>query len=539
MNEFQFADFESVLIEDIKINPLFEGFFPKQIETERETLKESIKEFGIRTPIKVWSKPSSALEGDLVLIDGHNRLAVARESGITMVPIQKMEFDNEDDVIYFILQEQLGRRQLTKEQIEKYIAMRYMDILINKKRGNQYTKSADRQNDGEQNLTASEKVAKEVGKSSRAVERTVSKWISPFKNLKEYGYPITDEIENDILFDRIKASLDDLKKLVTLAKYRPKETLDIFNKMVETKSLVIPTELQEYKSNGINPDTNTIKVIDISDDEIEERFKELVRPNWLNYDGEVVEKVPDGYDGIVIGTYGNEKNLISIISKFEIANKKSYPFQGFSIISDSDSFSNIIFVFSKENNFVGKVFKSGIEFKYTLNIISDDDLKIDFVKQYVEKQQQKEKGIIRLELVEEKKKIIVGEKFEEESKKRAEEEKEAKRIELEKYSEMSLLSFPDVQTIRNVKKSDIEAITKSIEVKTGKGKNSHNTFASFTLYNNKAEFLYDLKTNANNKAGALLVELELNDLYSGYINPDGLKLLKQLELLNKKDKGKK
>jgi hypothetical protein len=86
------------------IDPEFKALIPPLLPEERAGLEASILDEGCRDALVVW-------KGQGVLIDGHNRHDICTKHGIAF-EITELEFDTRDDVIIWIIRNQLGRRNL-------------------------------------------------------------------------------------------------------------------------------------------------------------------------------------------------------------------------------------------------------------------------------------------------------------------------------------------------------------------------------------------------------------------------------------------
>lgn len=89
---------------NIKIDNEFSSFIPAMQPEEFENLKSSILLEGCRESLVVWE------EEDL-LIDGHNRYRICGEAEIPF-KVHKMSFDGRDDVLMWIYNNQISRRNL-------------------------------------------------------------------------------------------------------------------------------------------------------------------------------------------------------------------------------------------------------------------------------------------------------------------------------------------------------------------------------------------------------------------------------------------
>ena len=102
----------------ITINEDFAKLIPPLTEDEYAGLEASIVSEGCRDALILW--------GD-VLIDGHNRYRICTEHNIPY-ETRQMEFENRDDVLLWIMRNQLSRRNLNDfQRIE--LVRRYEDAV--------------------------------------------------------------------------------------------------------------------------------------------------------------------------------------------------------------------------------------------------------------------------------------------------------------------------------------------------------------------------------------------------------------------------
>ena len=95
---------------ELKILPeIEENLFPLQPE-ELKFLEESILAEGVRDALVIWPK-----DGDLILVDGHNRYRIAKQHNIPF-EIKEKHFNDLDEVLEWVDFNQLGRRNLIDEQ---------------------------------------------------------------------------------------------------------------------------------------------------------------------------------------------------------------------------------------------------------------------------------------------------------------------------------------------------------------------------------------------------------------------------------------
>jgi len=92
---------------------------PLSVE-ERKLLEDDIKKSGCRDPIDVWKH-----KGQMIIVDGHTRYEICQNLGRECGK-RELEFGDRDEVKTFIVQSQLGRRNLSTAQ-RAVLALRLKD----------------------------------------------------------------------------------------------------------------------------------------------------------------------------------------------------------------------------------------------------------------------------------------------------------------------------------------------------------------------------------------------------------------------------
>lgn len=111
----------------VLIDPEFQALIPPLSSDEREGLERSLLAEGCRDALVVWREQG-------ILLDGHNRYALCRLRGIEFRTVE-LSFDTRDAAADWMDRNQLGRRNLTPDQ---------MSLL----RGRRYNRAKKAQNDG-------------------------------------------------------------------------------------------------------------------------------------------------------------------------------------------------------------------------------------------------------------------------------------------------------------------------------------------------------------------------------------------------------
>lgn len=158
----------------IKIEKKFKELLPPLSNEERVLLKDSIVKEGVREPLIVWGN---------ILVDGHNRHAIATELGIEYQTI-KMDFKSEDEVFIWMIDNQGGRRNLTD-------GWRYE--LIQKKREILLKKGKEKQSEG----------GKAIRKSQNEVLSNIDKPLKDTHNTR-------NEIAKDLGWSTGKVAMADV-----------------------------------------------------------------------------------------------------------------------------------------------------------------------------------------------------------------------------------------------------------------------------------------------------------------------------------------
>jgi hypothetical protein len=144
---------------NLEVNEEFKKLIPPLSKEEYEQLETNCLNEGIREAILTWNG---------VIIDGHNRYEIAKRWSLDFQTKSK-NFKDRYEVIDWMLTNQLGRRNITKEQKDYLIGKRYENEKAKDSfKGNQYTCGVGQ---NVPNQSTAEKIAQEVGVSDKQVKR--------------------------------------------------------------------------------------------------------------------------------------------------------------------------------------------------------------------------------------------------------------------------------------------------------------------------------------------------------------------------------
>lgn len=110
----------------IKIDPDFANIWGNLDGDAYEGLKAEIKADGIRDPLVIWNP-----NNDFILVDGHNRLRVATELHMNVVPVSYKVFKDKAEAAEWIVNHQSSRRNISDWQ--KYKAIEVFQKILREK----------------------------------------------------------------------------------------------------------------------------------------------------------------------------------------------------------------------------------------------------------------------------------------------------------------------------------------------------------------------------------------------------------------------
>ncbi|UHG94116.1 hypothetical protein [Spirosoma oryzicola] len=140
---------------------------PPLANDEYDQLQQNILKHGVKDPLTVWETTPAAAQVDtdtsplFVLIDGHNRYSICQQYKLDY-RINLVRFSTLDEVKDYMIDYQLGRRNLTAEQTSYLRGLRYLQQK-SMRGGNRAAENAQ----GDVAAT----LGKEYGVSSRTIKR--------------------------------------------------------------------------------------------------------------------------------------------------------------------------------------------------------------------------------------------------------------------------------------------------------------------------------------------------------------------------------
>jgi hypothetical protein len=130
---------EESIKKNIIVLDILKKWIPPLATGEREQLEQNIVQFGCKDPLIVWETTTKVVTSDsptpegvsYVLLDGHNRYEICTKYSldfkITLVELRSMQHAQD-----FMIDHQLGRRNLSAEQMAYLRGMKYLSLKQNR-----------------------------------------------------------------------------------------------------------------------------------------------------------------------------------------------------------------------------------------------------------------------------------------------------------------------------------------------------------------------------------------------------------------------
>jgi hypothetical protein len=218
--------------QNIVILEELQSFIPPLSTDEYGQLESNILQHGCQTPLQVWQTSKKNLdlpfekEDDLayILVDGHNRYKICTQHNLTF-EVYVLSFDSQKEAKDYMINLQLGRRNLSQNQISYFRGLRYNNekadkfdnLQTNSSKGQNDPSVKEGQTDGDLSTnsskghfdpsvkTTAERLAKEYNVSPKTIKRDAE-----FADGLE---KIDPELRNNILEGKTKIDKGTIQKL--------------------------------------------------------------------------------------------------------------------------------------------------------------------------------------------------------------------------------------------------------------------------------------------------------------------------------------
>jgi hypothetical protein len=233
---------------------------PPLSKEEYGQLEENIVKWGCLDPLKVWPVPDT---DDVVLLDGHNRFTICSEHNVSYVT-ESVPLIDRAAAIDWMIANQLGRRNLSAEQVS-YLRGRQQQQ--EKQRvanpdgiGGKSGKIVKPQNEVQQSVTTSSKLAKQHRVSKATIERDADY----AKAVDAIVAATAPEVQQQILGTDSKFTKSAILKLAKLAQQEPGVVVEIIEEVRQAPSKTAASAIVR-KFISINDPITAQKMVSLSD----------------------------------------------------------------------------------------------------------------------------------------------------------------------------------------------------------------------------------------------------------------------------------
>lgn len=155
----------------IRIDPEFKSLIPPLSADEYAQLEANIVADGIRDPLVVWEVPN----GDMILLDGHNRFEIAAKHGGIPFDVKKLHFTDHDRerAQAWMLKNQLGRRNISLYD-RGLLGVKLKNILADTAKAKEHDRKTTLTNSSKSEfpaINARRQAAKEAGASEDTLRK--------------------------------------------------------------------------------------------------------------------------------------------------------------------------------------------------------------------------------------------------------------------------------------------------------------------------------------------------------------------------------
>jgi hypothetical protein len=195
------------------VNPDLQSLIPRLTAEEYAQLEANLLQDGCRDPLIVWEEQQT-------LLDGHNRLAICEHHGLDY-QLHALSLPDLDAAKAWMITNQLGRRNLTPEQISYYRGGQYNLQKRQGKRtdvtsGNSYQKSQN--------------TATQFAQVHKVAEKTIRNDSAYARDVDLIAAAVGPEARQSLLARETKVTKRDVRKLAQIAKDNPQTGKHVLEK---------------------------------------------------------------------------------------------------------------------------------------------------------------------------------------------------------------------------------------------------------------------------------------------------------------------
>ena len=203
----------------------FRTLIPSLTKEEFSQLEANCLENGIQDSIKTWNG---------IVIDGHNRYEIAKKHGLEF-KTEEMEFESRDDVRFWIIKNQLGRRNLSAYD-RSVLALKLKPMIVAKAKEQQVRKSVSQKSVEQKPIDTQKELAKVAGVSHDTIHKV----------------EVINNSDNEEVKQKVRNKEMSINKAFREVKGIPKKvTVPIEVKEPEETVVTIPVEFVEQEEKKV------------------------------------------------------------------------------------------------------------------------------------------------------------------------------------------------------------------------------------------------------------------------------------------------
>lgn len=256
-----------------KIDPEFKALLAPLTKEEYAGLEESILERGCLDTIKTWND---------YIIDGHNRFSICMRHGV-LFGTEPLDFDTREDVIEWMIRNQLARRNQTPEQISYFRGKLYEQMKKEEGGRSDRVFGVDKM--------STPKTAQSIADDYGVDEKTIRRDADYAKAIDTIAEHAGDNVKQQILSGELPVTKKDVMQLAQM----PEEKRKAITEKIATGATMADAIREDKRAEVIakleDIDTKTAKelagqydVIVIDPPWPMEKIERDVRPNQSEFD---------------------------------------------------------------------------------------------------------------------------------------------------------------------------------------------------------------------------------------------------------------
>lgn len=254
-----------------KIDPEFKALLAPLSAEQYAGLEEDILDRGCLDTIKLWND---------TIIDGHNRFSICMRHGV-IFQTEDLEFDSREDVIEWMIRNQLNRRNQTPEQIS------YFRGKLHEKRKQRH--GGDRKSNGNNYhlIPTAQAIAKEFNVS----EKTIRNDADFAKAIDTIGKQVGEDVKHQILSRELPVTKKDVIKLAQMPEEKRQAITEkiatgatMADAIREEKRAEVIARLEDVEAREAKELAGQYDVIVIDPPWPMEKIERDVRPNQTEFD---------------------------------------------------------------------------------------------------------------------------------------------------------------------------------------------------------------------------------------------------------------